>query len=65
MQWPRKSDNAEKTAMLAHGRAGHSVCIRQGDLSRVGQTEKDEPQPQVVVALGLLTTKREPISPCS
>ncbi len=29
------------------------------------QTEKEEPQPQVVAALGLLTTKREPIRPCS
>ncbi len=27
------------------------------------QIEKDDPQPHVVVALGLLTTKREPSSP--
>gem|GEM_PF-6917061 len=27
------------------------------------QMENDEPQPQVVVALGLLMTKREPSSP--
>lgn len=26
------------------------------------QTEKEEPHPQVVAALGLLTTKRDPIS---
>lgn len=32
---------------------------------RPNQTEKEEPQPQVVAALGLLTTKREPIRPCS
>ena len=33
------------------------------DKAREAQIEKDAPQPQVVVALGLLTTKREPSRP--
>ena len=33
------------------------------DKAQEAQIEKDAPQPQVVVALGLLTTKREPSRP--
>ena len=33
------------------------------DKAQAAQIEKDAPQPQVVVALGLLTTKREPSRP--
>ena len=33
------------------------------DLIRQDQTVKDEPQPQVVVALGLMTRKRDPSNP--
>ena len=33
------------------------------DKTKKSQIEKDAPQPQVVVALGLFTTKREPSKP--
>jgi hypothetical protein len=38
---------------IIHIHSYHGAC----------QMEKDEPQPQVVVAFGLSTTKREPSSP--
>ena len=60
---PEDGPEARAKAIRPCGRLAEGPSQLRSTGSKKDQIEKDAPQPQVVVALGLFTTKREPSKP--